>query len=169
MDVLKNVKLEYEGINGVASAKVYNTISYDGDDQKIKSFLNDNPTYSLSKNGNLANGDTATISVKYNSSKANALKLNVKDMTKEMKVSGINSQFESASQISTDLKDELKSDSSYAVRNVISQDDADTYDINFVDAWLVKCDRSDMKDCYIGCYKVHETYTDSDGTTDHYF
>lgn len=165
IDVLKNVKLEYDGINGRATARIDNDITYTGKDQSVKSFLNNDLTYYLSKNSNISNGDTITVSVKYNADKAKKLNLDLKDTAKDITVSGVEERFENASQISSDLASTLYSDARSAVESTYHDNDLESFEINDVDAWLVKTDSDYFQDAYVGCFKIHETMTEDDGTT----
>ena len=164
VDVLKNVKLEYDGISGEATADIAsNQSTYKGDDAKIKSFLSSQVTYSLSKDSEISNGDTIIVKAEYNKEQANEIKLKLKDTTKKIKVSGLEHRFHKASEIPTKISTELRSDADEEVESSYEDTDYVTYtNKKFVNSWFIKDGVSgfgDTSDSYVACYKISETET----------
>lgn len=162
VDALKNVKLEYDGISGEATADIAsNQSTYKGDDTKIKNFLSNQVSYSLSKDSEISNGDTITVKAEYNKEQANEIKLKLKDTTKMIKVSGLEHRFHKASEIPTKISTELRSDADEEVESAYEDTDYVTYtNKEFVNSWFIKNGDSgfgDTSDSYVACYKISQT------------
>lgn len=170
VDVLKNVKLEYDGISGEATASVSsNKISYSGDDTDVKNFLNNDLSYTLSKSTDVSNGDTITVKVSYNKENAEDLKLNLKDTTKKIKVSGLEYRFDQASDIPSFLTATLRQDADVDIYDAYEDTDYDSYKVTYVKSYFIKSDDAFFGDKYVACYKIDETDTNSwDGSTSKY-
>lgn len=169
VDVLKNVKLEYDGISGDAEADIAsNRLSYKGDDEEIKDFLNNDIHYELSKDTEVANGDTITVTALYNKDKADDLKLNLKDTKKKIKVSGLEHSFDKASDIPSEMLSRLRNDADTKIKSDYEDDDYVTYKITYINSWFVKNENSYNGDDYVACYKIDKTEKDYwDGSTTH--
>lgn len=158
IDVLKNVKLEYDGISGSAGADVSsNKISYKGNDANIKSFLNNDISYSLSKDENISNGDTITVTATYSKSKADELKLNLKDTKKKIKVSGLEHRFAKASDIPSEMLSALRTAANQEINSYYEDGDYDIYKVTYINSWFIKDDDSYSGDKYVACYKIDKT------------
>lgn len=173
VDVLKNVKLEYDGISGEADADIAsNKISYKGDDDEVKEFLNNNITYSLSKDSGIKNGDTITVTAGYNEDRAKELKLNLKDTKKKIKVSGLDHRFDQAGDIPSEMLSTLRNDADEETNNYYEDDDYSTYQVTYINSWFIKDEDSYSGDKYVACYKIDETESsvwDSSTTNSSFF
>lgn len=168
VNVLKNVKLSYDGVSGDATAKVQsNKIAYNGDDQDVKDFLN-SITYSLSENSNISNGDTITVTAEYDQSKAKSLKLKLTDTTKNITVRNLAHRYDDVSDIPSEMFTELYNRADDIMNNDAYKDvENNDYDLTFARAFFVKDDDSDTGDCFVSCYKVVDTY--DDGTSGSFY
>lgn len=173
IDILKNVKLKYDGLSGYAHVTVAsNKIAYHGDNQKVKSFLNEEIAYIFDQPDHVANGDTITLKAEYSVRKAKALKLNLKDTQKKIKVSGVTHTFHKGSEISSQYLKKLRKDAYEKMQHDFQSSEFGRYKMQYINSWLIdKKDDYYNQDHYVACYKVIQIDIGDSGpiTTTNYF
>jgi hypothetical protein len=163
IDMTKNMKVSFDGRSGNAEVEITeNPIEYDKSDAQIADFIN-SITYDYSKNSELKNGDTVTITAVYNKEEANNLKLRVVNVSKKFKVSNLAYRFTDVKKIPTQVISDIKEDGLTTIKSENTDNDNYKCDISYYGTYFIK---GETDDSLVVLYKIVNTSTyDSEKNT----
>lgn len=168
VDILENVTVEFEGYDGsgrVASCQM-GDVDYDKTDAELTSFIN-SISLKYDTDRTLKNGDEIEITATYDHDQADALKLNIEDATKKVKVKGLIERYKKASEVPNKTSSDVKKKMDEEVKESFDdrQSSYVSYKSSFVSMYYGydKSESLSPNDYCIGIYKID--YTSSFGST----
>lgn len=163
--VLENVEVEFNGYDGhgaIDSCRI-GDIDYDKTDSELASFINSISLDYDYSNYNLKNGDEVEITAIYDHDKAEALKLDMEETTKKVKVKGLIERYEKASEVPDKVVNNVKKLMDEEVKESYDdrQSSYSSYKSSFVSMYYAydESDSSMPNDSCIGIYKIDYTTT----------
>ena len=170
IDLAKNISLTYKGISGEAYIDdVTNNVEYDKSNKEIADFVN-SIEYNYSKDENLENGDSVTVTTVYNKDTADKLKLHVTSASKVIKVENLIHRFKEAKEVPKDTIALIKDKALTYLKNEYTNDYYETYRFSYCGTYLVKYNK---KDSLVAVFKDNHTSKDYYDTvttsTDYYY
>ena len=163
IDLSSNIELTIDGISGNAYiSDIKNDIKYDKNDAQISEFIS-NLNYDYSKSNKIKNGDEITVNVVYDKKKAKKLKLKITKSSKKIKVKKLNYRFDSASDISTEIVQLVKSKGESELNKFYSNDPYYSYNFSYYGTYFLKLEDSDV---LVAVFKEYHVERDGEGGID---
>ena len=163
IDLSSNIELTIDGISGNAYiSDIKNDIKYDKNDAQISEFIS-NLNYDYSKSNKIKNGDEITVNVVYDKKKAKKLKLKITKSSKKIKVKKLNYRFDSASDISTEIVQLVKSRGESELNKFYSNDPYYSYNFSYYGTYFLKLEDSDV---LVAVFKEYHVERDGEGGID---
>ena len=163
IDLSSNIELTIDGISGNAYiSDIKNEIKYDKNDAQISEFIS-NLNYDYSKSNKIKNGDEITVNVVYDKKKAKKLKLKITKSSKKIKVKKLNYRFDSASDISTEIVQLVKSRGESELNKFYSNDPYYSYNFSYYGTYFLKLEDSDV---LVAVFKEYHVERDGEGGID---
>ena len=163
LDLSSNIELTIDGISGNAYiSDIKNDIKYDKNDAQISEFIS-NLNYDYSKSNKIKNGDEITVNVVYDKKKAKKLKLKITKSSKKIKVKKLNYRFDSASDISTEIVQLVKSKGESELNKFYSNDPYYSYNFSYYGTYFLKLEDSDV---LVAVFKEYHVERDGEGGID---
>lgn len=116
VDITQDIRIVYEGESGSASVKIFNPS--DNYNQRIQEFM-DTVTYQVTPNKNLKNGDTLSISTKYDQKVLDRYHIQPVGLKREVKVEKLPERITNVQELSLTFLEELnKKGDAYLKKNM---------------------------------------------------
>lgn len=162
ISLLENVEVEFSGYDGsgrISSCKIGN-IDYDKTNAELANFVN---TIYLDYDvkDDLKNGDEIEITAVYDQSRAEELKLDVKDATKKVKVKGLIERYKKATDVPSKTSSAVKKKMDEQIKEKYDdqQSSYSSYKSSFISMYYAYDEDSSYSpaDYCIGVYKIEQT------------
>lgn len=167
IDLLENVKVEFSGYdgNGRVSSCHIGDIDYDKTNAELQSFIN-SISLDYGNDNDLKNGDEIEINAVYDQTKAEELKLDIKNATKTVKVKDLTERYKKASEVPSKTSSAIKKLMDEEMKADYDERESSyrTYKTSFISMYYAYDEESTTSsaDYCIGVYKIEQTSTSGD-------